>query len=172
MQQAVPAAFGAEVKSGPAHAASRANKVRVASAAMLCAGAMAVSPVSPVSPLSSIEIQQRAVQLTAAANPVLENPLLVWENIFTNTSAQVGTLISDIAARPFPILSQVVENQQAFLKVIVGAKAAEGQRRGTGIVGSVEGLEKTINNLPVRLQAAAEFLAAGQFTEAFVEINT
>ncbi len=126
-----------------------------------------------MSPMATVtEIHHRAVQLTAAANPVLENPLVVWQNNFANTFSQVKTLFSAVSSQPLPVLNQVIANGAEYLDAIVGAKAAPGQRRGTGIVGSLEGLQKTATNLPVRLQAAADFIKQGQFTEAQVELNT
>jgi hypothetical protein len=174
VQQALPIAFATEAAAGPAKPASRVNKLMVTGAAVMCAGAMAISPVSPISPMSDLDIQQRAVALAAAANPVLENPLVVWENIFTNTLTQGGALVDKVVADPFPILNQLGDNASAYLDVIIGAKAVPGnpRARGTGIVGSVEGIERTITKLQTRIAAASAFLAAGQFTEAFVELNT
>lgn len=151
-------------------AAPRANRFAIASAAMLCASAVAVAPMSSM--VTATEIQHRAVQLTAAANPVLENPLVVWQNNFANTFTNVKTLFSAVSSQPLPVLNQVIANSKDYLDAIVGAKAAPGQRRGTGILGSLEGLERTATNLPVRLQAAGEFIKQGQFTEALVELNT
>lgn len=151
-------------------AAPRANRFAVASAAMLCASAVAVAPMSSM--VTATEIQHRAVQLTATANPVLENPLVIWQNNFANTFTNVKTLFSAVGSQPLPVLNQMIANSKDYLDAIVGAKAAPGQRHGTGILGSLEGLERTATNLPVRLQAAGEFIKQGQFTEALVELNT
>ncbi|WP_231750753.1 hypothetical protein [Mycobacterium sp. NAZ190054] len=145
------------------------NKFLVSGAAVVVAGAIAVNPVAPVA--SAPDIRQAAVQL--AANPVLENPLLVWQNNFTNTFSQIGAIGTSLWENPFPILNQIGENQLAHLRTIIGQTAEQaGTRRGTGIIGAAEGVQRTLTNLPVRLQAVAEFLGNGQFTEAFVEMNT
>ncbi|WP_275571703.1 hypothetical protein [Mycolicibacterium vanbaalenii] len=171
MQQALPVAFGAATRSLDVKSASRVNKYLVAGAAMVCAGAIAVNPVAPTN--SMPDIRQAAVQLTASTNPVLENPLLVWQNVFTNSFTQAGAIGTALWNNPFPILNQIGENQVGHLKTIWGMTAAEaGTRRGTGLVGAAEGVQRSLTNLPVRLQAAGEFLAAGQFTEALVELNT
>jgi hypothetical protein len=146
------------------------NKYLVSGAAVVVASAIAVNPVA-ASP-SLPDVRQATVQLTAATNPVLENPLLLWQNTFTNSVTGIGAVGASLWNNPFPILNQIGENQLGYLKTAIGAKAAPGQRRGTGFVGAAEGVQRTITNLPVRLQAAAEFIAQGQFSEAFVELNT
>ncbi|GJF10036.1 hypothetical protein NGTWS0302_32010 [Mycolicibacterium cyprinidarum] len=170
MQQALPVAFGAEPKFSLAKSRSRPNKFLVSGAALVCAGAMAVNPVAPTSALA--DIQQREVQLAAWVNPVLEDPLALWGSTFTTAFTQVGEVGAAIAANPFPVLNQIVENQKAYLEVLIGAKAAEGQRRGTGIIGAAESVGKSIDDLPVRMQAAFDFIVKGEISEAFVEINT
>lgn len=171
MQQALPVAFGAATQSLDVKSASRVNKYLVAGAAVVCASAIAVNPVAPTTAMP--DIRQAAVQLTASTNPVLENPLLVWQNVFANSFTQVGAIGTSLWNTPFPILNQIGENQIGHLKTVWGQTAAQaGTRRGTGLVGAAEGVQRSLTNLPVRLQAAADFLAQGQFTEALVELNT
>lgn len=171
MQQALPVAFGAATQSVDVKSASRVNKYLVAGAAMVCAGAIAVNPVAPTAAMP--DIRQAAVQLTASTNPVLENPLLVWQNVVTNSFTQAGAIGTSLWNTPFPILNQIGENQVGHLKTIWGQTAAQaGTRRGTGLVGAAEGVQRSLTNLPVRLKAAADFLGQGQFTEALVELNT
>ncbi|WP_260755967.1 hypothetical protein [Mycobacterium sp. SMC-8] len=169
MQQALPVGFGVGAQPRAAKSASRVNKFVVSGAAVVAAGAIAVNPVAPLP--SAPEIRQAAVALTA--NPVLENPLLVWQNTITTTFTQIGAIGSSLWNTPFPILNQIGENQLGHLKTIWGMTAEQaGTRRGTGLVGTAEGVQRSLTNLPVRLQAAAEFLGQGQFTEALVELNT
>ncbi|MGP4056724.1 hypothetical protein ACTWP6_18200 [Mycobacterium sp. 4D054] len=169
MQQALPGGFGVGAQARAAKSASRVNKFVVSGAAVVAAGAIAVNPVAPLP--SAPEIRQAAVALTA--NPVLENPLLVWQNTITTTFTQMGAIGSSLWNTPFPILNQIGENQLGHLKTIWGMTAEQaGTRRGTGLVGTAEGVQRSLTNLPVRLQAAAEFLGQGQFTEALVELNT
>ncbi|WP_460358680.1 hypothetical protein [Mycobacterium sp. ZZG] len=169
MQQALPVGFGVGAQPRATKSASRVNKFVVSGAAVVAAGAIAVNPVAPLP--SAPEIRQAAVALTA--NPVLENPLLVWQNTITTTFTQIGAIGSSLWNTPFPILNQIGENQLGHLKTIWGMTAEQaGTRRGTGLVGTAEGVQRSLTNLPVRLQAAAEFLGQGQFTEALVELNT
>ncbi|MDZ4233332.1 MAG: hypothetical protein U1C73_06150, partial [Dietzia sp.] len=171
MQQALPVAFGAERMAGQATTAPRVNRYLVAGAAMVCAGAIAVNPVAPT--IAALpDVQQQSVQLAAWTNPILEEPLALWGKTFTDSFTQVGAIGAAVTADPFPILNQIVENQIGHLKVLIGAKAASGQRRGTGILGAAESVGRSIDDLPVRLQAAAAFLAQGDVTEALVEVNT
>ncbi|HEY9265485.1 MAG TPA: hypothetical protein VIQ11_12860 [Mycobacterium sp.] len=171
MQQALPAAFVAERMAGQPTSAPRVNRYLVAGAAMVCAGAMAVHPAAP-SIAALPAVHQQSVQLAAWTNPILEEPLALWGKTFTDSFTQVGAIGAAVAADPFPILNQITENQIGHLKVLIGAKAAPGQRRGTGILGAAESVGRSIDDLPVRLQAAAAFLADGNVTEALVEVNT
>ncbi|MCV7062894.1 hypothetical protein H7I76_25975 [Mycolicibacterium vaccae] len=171
MQQALSVAYGAAPLSVAAKKPSRVNKFLVSGAAVVAASAIAVNPVAPTT--SAPDVRQAAVALAASTNPVLENPLLVWQNNITSTFSQIGAIGSSLWNTPFPILNQIGENQAGYLKTVWGMTAEQaGTRRGTGLVGAAEGVQRSLTNFPVRLQAAFEFLGNGQFTEALVELNT
>jgi len=163
--------FGPELKSGDAKPASGVNKFLMASVVAVAAGAVAVTPVSPVTSAMSA-VSDRVVELAADANPLLADPLTIWQNDIAGTIAAVSALAATYEANPAPILSQLIINQQAYLKQIIGAAAAPGQRRGTGILGSIEGIQKTITNFQdVRIPDSIAYFLAGQLTASWAEIE-
>jgi hypothetical protein len=146
----------------------------MASVAMIGAGAMAVTPVAQN---VSAEIQQRsmAVALTADPNPILENPAEVWVNNFTNAFTNFEALAASISDQPFPILSQIIDNLSAYADTIVGAPApadAPPRQRGTGILGAIQGVERNLTLFETRLADAQAYLAAGEITAAWAEIES
>ncbi|MUL82997.1 MULTISPECIES: hypothetical protein [unclassified Mycolicibacterium] len=156
----------------PAHAASRRSKFLVASAVMLTAGAIAATPVTPAMTNSHL---RAAVDLVASGNPLLQDPVALWQDTFANTSENLEGLSAVLAANQFPILTQMGANLSGYADLIVGKTAAEvgpTARRGTGIKGSIEGIEKSNTMLQERMQAASDYLAAGQITAAFAELES
>ncbi|MBB3600517.1 hypothetical protein FHT40_000150 [Mycolicibacterium sp. BK556] len=111
---------GADAMSVPAPSARRVNKFLAAGAAMVTAGALAASPITPSLPA---EIQQRAVELAAVANPIA-SPLTVYPEILTNTLTNLQNLGEAIAANPLPVLSQIASNQAGYFEDIFGGIAA------------------------------------------------
>ncbi|BBY15223.1 hypothetical protein [Mycolicibacterium litorale] len=166
-----PAASCPEPQMALAHTAPRPNKLLLASVAMVGAGAMAVTPVAP----SVSDIQQRAYEMTADANPILANPVAVWEDNFANAFTNFEALAASLTDQPFPILSQIIENLSTYADTIIGAPApadAPPRQRGTGILGAIQGIERTGTLFETRLAAAQEYLASGDITAAWAEIES
>ncbi|OHU95446.1 hypothetical protein [Mycobacterium talmoniae] len=87
-----------------------------AGVALVGASMIAVTPVA--APLVT-EVQQRAVELTAA--PVINDPSTDWLEIFTKALGNVGQIGTAWAEHPFPILQQVIDNQIGYAETIGGA---------------------------------------------------
>ena len=84
--------------------------------AALSASVIAVGPVAQNSAALEIhQAQQRSMQLVAA---VTDSPVQVYGDLITNSVNNVGTLLKQYAASPFPILSAIVANQEGYLKRI------------------------------------------------------
>ncbi|NTY58402.1 hypothetical protein [Mycolicibacterium sphagni] len=140
-----------------------------AGVALLGASVIALSPVTPSTP--DVQAMQRTVssvgvELSAAVNPI-EN----WVQVFQKSAANLGAIGQQIAADPAPILSQIVANQIASLKVLQtafnanagtlklifeGAPGAIDTARGQLQSGDITGAVDTINNniiIPLALAA-------------------
>ena len=171
----------------PSHSPStrRSTKFMVAGVAMASAGVIAVSPVTP--PMPNIQdVQERvshaAVQLTAAANP-----LVVWQQTIatslTNLQAlatgsqdafgalgqqlATGRIFQEIAnvlvlntLNPGPLLDQILNFQTRFGPTIELA-----------LNNTLTGLNTAASQLPGVLQESLTYLSQGQFVEAFSKIN-
>lgn len=164
-----PATSCPEPQAAPAYSSPRPNKLLLAGVAMVGAGAMAVTPVAP----TVSDLQQRAFHMTAAANPILDNPVAVWQQNFAGAFSNFEYLAQALTAQPLPILTQIVENLSGYADTIIGKTAAEaGTRRGTGIVGAVEGVERSVTLFQTRLAEAQKYLANGDITAAWAEIES
>ena len=83
-----------------------------AGVAVLGAGAIALSPVQPLSgdlALSPQRANALAVSLAASIDPITP-----WTNTIEGAVNNITGLVGGIAANPFPILGQIVENQITY----------------------------------------------------------
>ncbi|MEZ0052846.1 hypothetical protein ABIA30_003871 [Mycobacterium sp. MAA66] len=100
----------------------RTNKILIGTVAALSASVIAAGPaVQHSATLEVHQAQQRAVQLVAA---VTDSPIAVYGDLVNHTVHNVGTLLKQYAASPFPILGAIVENQVGYLKQIFDFSAA------------------------------------------------
>ncbi|SOJ55838.1 PE-PGRS family protein PE_PGRS30 [Mycobacterium simulans] len=65
-----------------------------------------------------------------------------YQALFAHTNANLQTILGNWAAHPFPVLQQVINNQQGYAQLIA------------------TDIANTIQNLPARLQAAVQYAAA------------
>lgn len=138
----------------------RVSKFLAAGVAVVGAGALAVTPVSPV---VDVQVQNRAVALTASANPTYSSDTAaVYGNLFNQTAGNFANLFQTFAADPFPILSQVLANQWAYGEKIVGGFV--------GIPGAIDSWWNGNNGRPLFEQAAAHF-RAGEFADGWDRLN-
>ncbi|GFG76184.1 hypothetical protein [Mycobacterium botniense] len=122
------------------------------------AGLIAVTPVAG----PSLELQQRAVQLTSAAADVLggasaadlgtfTNPITEWLDVFSTTADNLQKLADIVLADPFPIMSQILSNQLGYADTLAG-----------GLESASSGLAAFADGLPAVLQTALGDIASGQ----------
>lgn len=107
------------------------------------------------------EIQQRAFELTANAK-VTDSPLAVYGNVFDTGFENLTTLAGALTVNPFPILSQLAENQAGYLGQI-----------SDGFLEVPEAFENFWNgaNGSVLLDEARAALERGEFAEAYDRLN-
>ncbi|MED5812501.1 hypothetical protein VST63_09010 [Mycolicibacterium sp. 050232] len=135
---------------GPVHVAARSYLTT--GAALVGAGAIAVSPLSPAIPETLTPTSQSvAVGLTAATNP-----LTAWTEVlgdaFANSAAIGAALVSD----PAPILRQVITNDIGYVTTVA-----------TGLTGAVSGLATGLTTaLPAALQTVIDDINAGDYQQA------
>ncbi|MEZ0365743.1 hypothetical protein ACAG26_18845 [Mycobacterium sp. pUA109] len=120
--------------------------------------------VTPAAAPLMAEVQQRAVELTAA--PVINDPSTDWLEIFTKAFGNVGQIGAAWAEHPFPILQQVVDNQIGYAETIGGA-----------LQGSVTGLAAYFTGdapgaLAPTLQTVVTDFIGGDAVSAANAINT
>ncbi|QEM44100.1 hypothetical protein [Mycolicibacterium grossiae] len=159
-------------------ATRRSTKHLVAGIAVASAGVIAVNPVTPSLP----DIQQRAVELAAVANPLVTlqqtltntfNNLSSFGTAFsgaTNTTAQALTNPAVYAALTNFITANVT-NPGPLLNQLANFQATYGAQIGAANAASNAALQTALNNLPATLTNTFNFLTSGQFVEAFSELN-
>lgn len=159
-------------------ATRRSTKHLVAGIAVASAGVIAVNPVTPSLP----DIQQRAVELAAVANPLVTlqqtltntfNNLSSFGTAFSgaaNTTAQALTNPAVYAALTNFITANVT-NPGPLLNQLANFQATYGAQIGAANAASNAALQTALNNLPATLTNTFNFLTSGQFVEAFSELN-
>jgi hypothetical protein len=116
-----PWSASADLMTDPA-SVTRTNRILIGTVAALSASVIAVSPAAQTSASIVVhQAQQRAVQLVAE---VTDSPIAVYGDLVNDTVYNVGTLLKQYAASPFPILSAIVENQVGYLKRISDLSSA------------------------------------------------
>ncbi|MDH6243716.1 hypothetical protein [Mycobacterium sp. OTB74] len=85
------------------------NKFLIGSIAVLGASVVMANPVAS-SPVLA-DIQHRAVQLVSE---VTDSPATVYQDLFTQTFANVNALAAAYQANPLPVLSQIIANQIGY----------------------------------------------------------
>lgn len=159
-------------------ATRRSTKHLVAGIAVASAGVLTVNPVTPSLP----DIQQRAVELAAVANPLVTlqqtltntfNNLNSFGTAFsgaTTTTAQALTNPAVYAALTNFITANVT-NPGPLLNQLANFQATYGAQIGAANAASNAALQTALNNLPATLTNTFNFLTSGQFVEAFSELN-
>jgi hypothetical protein len=102
---------GAELIPSASPMARRASKFLLAGAAAVGVAAIAAQPTAQNIPAIQ-ELQARAVQLVA--DVTTSDPAEVYQGLFANTFNNLQALGTSYAATPFPLLSQLVENQEGY----------------------------------------------------------
>ncbi|BBX94088.1 hypothetical protein H5U98_22525 [Mycolicibacterium boenickei] len=124
-------------------------------AALVGAGAIAVSPLAPVSPavpeMFTPTTQSTAVDLTAAANPIV-----AWSTVLTEAFGNTARIADALVSDPAPILRQVITNDIGYATLV-----------GTALAGAVSGLATGLTTaLPAALQTVVDDINAGDYQQA------
>ncbi|MGH3971230.1 MAG: hypothetical protein ACRDTV_24795 [Mycobacterium sp.] len=111
--------------------------------AVVGASLIAVTPVQP----SALDVQMRAVQLAsgedAAAIAMQDFPIATYQDLFTNTAANLQGLQTEIMADPTPILTQVMANQTMYAQDFSTAF----QTIGTNLTSDLQELPKVLQQV-------------------------
>jgi len=157
---------------------NRRTKFLVAGVAMASAGVIAINPVAPTLP----DLQERAVQLSAFANP-----LTVLQETITKSFTNLNTLGTNIPAASTAltgaltnpaVLAQLVNlvtanatNPTAALTQLLNFQGTYGDQIATALQSSQTILQTNLANFPTIVQNTLGYLQTGQFVEAFSEVN-
>lgn len=93
--------------------------------ALVGAGVIAVSPLAPP-PIMATHTSTASVSLTASSSFV--DPIAYWGDVLELTGTKLSTILNEASASPFPILSQVIENQTRHANTIGTALATTAQK--------------------------------------------
>jgi hypothetical protein len=129
-----------------------------AGVALLGASVIAVSPLAP--PMPNTQAMQRAVSSIGVELSASVNPIQNWIHVFQTSAANLGALGQQIAASPAPILSQIVANQIASLKVLQ-----------TALQNDASNIKQIFDSIPGAIDTARGQLQSGDITGAFDTIN-
>lgn len=174
--------FGWETTPEAAHSAPRRNKFLAAGAAVVGAGAIAVTPVTVTPTLPDIEV--RAVELSAVVDPItqfersiaatLANLELLGTNLSTVTVPALGNILQGYPA----LLGDFVEvgasgvlNPFGTLATLQGVFDTYGPIIESGSAASNAALLTALENIPTIIENTLGYLQTGQFVEAFSEVN-
>src|SRR3984885_10757433 len=100
---------------GPMHLATR--PWITAGIALVGNSIVAVTPVAAPRP-GLPDLQVRAVQLATAFDPITE-----WEDVFQTASTNATAIFDDWSAAPFPVLQQVIANQEGYFQDLLSNPA-------------------------------------------------
>ncbi|TGB44294.1 hypothetical protein [Mycolicibacterium peregrinum] len=110
----------------------------------LVAGVIAVSPLAPppvTATTVSNGISSAAVALTATSSFV--DPVTYWGDVLELAGTNLSTHLDRAIADPFPVLSQIAENQMGYANTIITALSTTSQRldafvKGAYFAGQIE----------------------------------
>lgn len=168
-----------DYETRPARPLSRRTKFAIGSVAMAGAGALAMTPVVVTPTMPEVrQISEAAIGLSA-----FDNPLTVWLNTFTNLTTNVGDLGEAISAASSDLSDTLSDpdiqaeltgmftnaNPQRLLDALTNTEYLE--RLAAGSSGAAETFQNAVTGLPAILQRMAGDVAAGEFLDAFSEIN-
>lgn len=161
---------------------SRRNKFLIAGAAVVGAGAMAVTPVTVTPTLPDISV--RAVELSAIVDPITQ-----FERSIAATFDNLELLGTNLSTTSLTGFSQILQGSPELLGDFVEAVASGainplgtfnalaevfenyGPIISSGNAAASTALQTAFENLPTILQNTVDYLRNGEFVEAFSEVN-
>lgn len=178
MQQALRVDSNHRFWSAPVPSNPRDKRLLIAGVAIAGASVIAINPVAPS--LSLPAIQDRAVELSAWVDPVA-----TWGQTVATTVENLGTLGSGLGTSTLPSVWQILTNPSIYNEVagiisnpVPGLEQFFSKLPGyaetisSGLDGSSAGLQAHLAELPATLQAAWDYVLAGQFTRAFAQVTS
>lgn len=109
--------------------------------ALVGAGVIAVSPLAPPPGTTATQTSTAPVVLTASSSFV--DPIAYWGDVLELAGANLSTHFDAAIADPFPVVSQIVENQMGYANLIITALSTTSQRldafvKGAYFAGQIE----------------------------------
>jgi hypothetical protein len=157
----------------------RHTRAVAAGLALATAGVIAVNPTTPIAPA---EVQERAVHLTAFANPIAawtDTVARLFTNLATQTtdSSQAFSAVASAVTNPtlygelaeFAVGS--VANPTALLDELLNFQSTYGERISAANAASLSALVTSLSRFPIVLTNALNYLAAGEFVETYAELD-
>jgi hypothetical protein len=156
----------------------RGTKFAAAGIAVASAAVLAVTPVTPTLP----EVSQRAVALTALASPIT-----AWTDTLADTFTNLAVRTTN-SSTALTGLAQAVANPTLYAELVefVGSNALNplplldqllafeptyGDRISIGAAQSTSALLTSLSRLPLVVTNTLNYLAAGEFVEAYAELD-
>ncbi|MED5815117.1 hypothetical protein VST63_22380 [Mycolicibacterium sp. 050232] len=145
-----------------------------AGVAIAGASVIAVTPITPTpnalaAQTPAIHSSSAAVELTALADALdttsFVDPIGYWGEVLATTQTNLLALVDAASANPFPVLSQVIENQTGYADTIGTALSAAAQKLETWATGTGNG---TLSN---SLEQVTQYLEAGNVKMAATRIG-
>lgn len=132
---------------------------RTAGVALVGAGLIAVTPVGP----SAVDVQMRAVRLAgadAALAVAPDYPIYTFQDLVTQTTANLAGLQAEYAANPTPVLTQAMANW-----------SVDGQDFATALQTADSNFTTALADLPTVLQNASTDLSQGDVFDAITSVT-
>ncbi|MED5815118.1 hypothetical protein VST63_22385 [Mycolicibacterium sp. 050232] len=145
-----------------------------AGVAIAGAGVIAVTPITPTptalaAQTPAIHSSSAAVELTALADALdtssWVDPIGYWGEVLATTQTNLSMIAEALAADPFPVLSQVIENQAGYADTISTALSSGADNLVQFVTGD------TASDLPALLAKAQDALNQGDVNGAAQQIT-
>ncbi|WKG05060.1 hypothetical protein [Mycolicibacterium sp. HK-90] len=142
-----------------------------AGVAIVGASVIAATPITPAPTATAAQIQNRAVQLTAATcsvpsrcpgAPSFINPIQRWGEVFERASFNLGQLAEDSVAAQGALLGQIIANQTSYVNIIGGGI----EDAADGVLHWLTEEDSFAQTLPETLAAIREALSQGDVIAA------
>jgi hypothetical protein len=124
----------------------------IAGVAAVGATAIALAPIQPILP----DVQIPSSHVVSVDLAATVNPIEAWVQVIQGAVTNVGGLVDQVVATPFPVTGQLIDNQLANFTLL-----------GDTAQATVQALVAAAQALPAALQAAGQQLAAGEIVNAF-----
>lgn len=105
-----------------------------AAIALTAASVVAVAPITaPMPEVQTSAMSSASVQLAAST---FVDPIARWSEVLTTTQTNLQRIVDAASAKPFPVLTQVIENQTRYANTVGTALSSSAQGLFTFVTGN------------------------------------